>query len=89
MLIVQSDAFNRSRIGTIIVAAITSNTSRAEAPGNVSLPKGTARLPRPSVVNVAHVLTLNREDLVARVGQLPPSKMAEVDEGLRLSLSLS
>jgi mRNA-degrading endonuclease toxin of MazEF toxin-antitoxin module len=71
-----------------MVAAITSNTSRAEAPGNVSLPKGTARLSRASVVNVAHVLTLNREDLTSRVGQLPPTKMLEVDAGLRLALSL-
>jgi len=88
VVVVQADPFNASKIGTVMVAAITSNVSRAEAPGNVRLPKGTAGLPKSSVVNVAHVMTLNREDLVARIGQLSPEKLREVDAGLRLSLSL-
>ena len=88
VVVVQADPFNASKIGTVMVAAITSNVSRAEAPGNVRLPKGTAGLSKSSVVNVAHVMTLNREDLVARIGQLSPEKLREVDAGLRLSLSL-
>lgn len=88
VLVVQSDPFNRSKLGTVMVAAITSNMARAEAPGNVRLPKGTAGLPKPSVVNVAQVLTLNRDDLAERIGHLSTEKMREVDNGLRLALAL-
>jgi mRNA interferase MazF len=88
VVVVQADAFNKSRIGTVMVAAITSNLSRALAPGNVRLAKGTAGLPKASVANVAQVMTLDREDLVERLGQLPSEKMQQVDAGLRLSLAL-
>jgi mRNA interferase MazF len=37
VLVVQADAFNRSRLGTVIVAVVTSNLALAEAPGNVLL----------------------------------------------------
>ena len=37
VLIVQSNAFNESRISTVLVAVITSNTALGEAPGNVRL----------------------------------------------------
>jgi len=33
-------------------------------------------------------MTLNREDLVERMGHVPPAKMTEVDSGLRLALAL-
>jgi mRNA interferase MazF len=88
VLVVQSDAFNRSRIATVMVAAITSNVSRGAAPGNVRLSKGTAALPRPSVINVAQVLTVNRDDLIERIGHLSAEKMREVDAGLKLALAL-
>lgn len=88
VLVVQSDPFNRSKLGTVMVAAITSNMARAEAPGNVRLSKGTAGLPKASVVNVAQVLTLNRDDLAERIGHLSAEKMREVDNGLRLALAL-
>lgn len=89
VVVVQADAFNRSKIGTVMVAAITSNLGRSEAPGNVRLNKGAANLPRPSVVNVAHVMTVNRDELRERVGALAPAKMREVDAGLRLALELA
>jgi len=88
VLVVQSDAFNRSRIGTVVTAAITSNMSLALAPGNVVCrPRGSS-LPRPSVVNVSQVATVDRASLVERVGRLPEATMRQVDEGLRLVLSL-
>ena len=88
VLVVQSDAFNRSRIGTVVTAAITSNMSLALAPGNVVCrPRGSS-LSRPSVVNVSQVATVDRASLVERVGRLPEATMRQVDEGLRLVLSL-
>ncbi len=43
-VIVQNDVFNRSAIATSVVCLITSNLSRANAPGNVLLKKGEAGL---------------------------------------------
>jgi mRNA interferase MazF len=88
VLIVQSDAFNASRIGTVVVAAITSNMRLADAPGNVRLTRRQSKLPRKSVVNVSQLLSLDRRLLVERVGKIADSWMASVDSGMRLALSL-
>lgn len=84
----QSDAFNASRIQTVIVAVITSNLRLADAPGNVLLRKRTSRLPRDSVINVSQLMTLDRSFLSQPVGQLPVRLMTRVDEGLRLVLAV-
>ncbi|HLN08821.1 MAG TPA: type II toxin-antitoxin system PemK/MazF family toxin [Xanthobacteraceae bacterium] len=71
VLVIQADSFNRSRIQTVIVAVITGNLDRAEAPGNVVLPACSSGLPRDSVVNVSQVLTLDRGYLIEHAGTLP------------------
>ena len=88
VVVIQSDAFNRSRIGTVVVAAITSNLELAGAPGNVRLSRRESKLPRESVVNVSQLLTLDRRFLTERVGRLPASALAQVEAGLRVVLSL-
>jgi mRNA interferase MazF len=72
VLVVQADSFNRSRIRTAVIAAITSNTQLADAPGNVFLPARTVGLPRDSVVNVSQLLTLDRAFLTEHADTLPP-----------------
>lgn len=88
VLILQANAFNQSKIRTVIGAVITSNLRLAEAPGNVLLSKRQSGLPRESVVNVSQVVTLDRSFLSDRIGRIPPSKQQEVDSGLRLVLAL-
>lgn len=88
VLIVQADEFNRSRIRTVIAAAITSNTSLAKAPGNVSLSKSSAGLNRESVVNVSQIVTLDKTFLTKRAGYLSAEKLREVEDGLRLVFAL-
>jgi mRNA interferase MazF len=86
--VIQSDAFNKSRIGTAIVAAISSNLDLAAAPGNVRLTRRESKLSRESVVNVSQLLTLDRRFLTERVGRLPADVVQELEAGLRLVLSL-
>lgn len=88
VLVVQSDAYNASRIQTVVVAAITSNLALERAPGNVLLRRRATKLPNDSVVNVSQILTIDRSLLARRVGRLPSPKMAEVDVGIRLVLAL-
>lgn len=87
-VIVQGDDFNRSRLATVIVAAVTSSTSLASYPGNVFLPASAVGLPRDSVVNIAAMVTLARRDLIERIGAVPEYLMAELDAGLALVLGL-
>ena len=88
LLVVQADAFNRSRIETAIVVVLTSNLRLLNAPGNVLVPKRTAGLPKDSVANVSQVLTVDRDILAEKAGKLSSEILSAVDAGLRLVLSL-
>jgi mRNA interferase MazF len=88
VVIVQSNAFNRSRIRTTISVVLTSNLRLAEAPGNVLVPASDSGLPKDSVANVSQVITLDRTFLTERCGRLPGHLIRSIDEGLRLVLSL-
>jgi mRNA interferase MazF len=88
VLIVQSDAFNQSKIQTVVVAVITKNLELAKAPGNVTITARISRLPIDSVVNVSQVITIDKSLLTEFVSSLPNKKMEKIEEGLRLVLSL-
>jgi len=83
-VVVQNDVFNQSAIGTSVVCLITSNLSRANAPGNVLLKKGEANLPKASVVNVSRILTVDKAELVESVGRLSRTAAVAVRDGLHL-----
>ena len=83
-VVVQNDVFNRSAIATSVVCLITSNLSRAKAPGNVLLKKGEANLPKASVVNVSQILTVDKTELLDCVGTLSGTAGAAVRDGLQL-----
>jgi mRNA interferase MazF len=87
-VIVQADAYNATRISTVVVAAITSNTRLAAMPGNVFVPATVAGLPQDSVVNVTQLATVDRRYLEARIGVLPARLLGDVDRGLRSLLAL-
>jgi mRNA interferase MazF len=88
VLVVQSNAFNDSRIQTVIVAAIGSNLRLADAPGNLRLRRSESGLPKDSVVNVSQLLTVGREYLGEKAGVVSAGTMNRVAEGLRLVLAL-
>jgi mRNA interferase MazF len=85
-VVVQNNLFNQSRIGTVVVCALTSNLGRANAPGNVLLRKGEANLPGPSVVNISQVFTVDRMQLGKRIGTLSAQRVREILDGIRLLL---
>lgn len=84
----QSDSYNESRLATVLVAVVTSNTALATMPGNVFLPTAITGLPRDSVVNVTALVTLNKSDLSEQVGQASNRLLDDVDRGLRRILNL-
>lgn len=88
VLVVQADAFNDSRLATVVATVITSNTALAAMPGNVFLPSAVSGLPRDSVVNVTAVVTLNKSELDEKCGQISDGILDGVDDGLRLVFEL-
>ena len=86
VLVVQGDAFNRSRIATVICVPLTGNLKWAEAPGNVHLPARSTGLAKDSVANVSQVVTLDREVLTERVGRVSRKQLELVLAGLDLVL---
>ncbi|HEX7363205.1 MAG TPA: type II toxin-antitoxin system PemK/MazF family toxin [Bryobacteraceae bacterium] len=83
-VVVQNDIFNRSAIATTVVCLITSNLSRANAPGNVLLQKGEANLAEASVVNVSQLLTVDKAELEECIGKLSRAAAGAVRDGLYL-----
>ena len=88
VLIVSSDAFNRSRIRTIIAVVLTANLRLVDAPGNVLVPAKASGLPKDAVANVSQVVTLDKDVLADLAGRLKGSLLSDVSAGLRLVLSL-
>jgi len=85
-LIVQNNAFNSSRINTVVVCGLTSNLRRARDPGNVLLSPGEADLPEQSIVNISQIVTLDKSQLRARIGTLSSERVREVLRGMSLLL---
>ena len=88
VLVVQSDTFNRSRLATVTVLALTGNIRLVDAPGNVLIPARASGLPRDSVANGTQLLTINRALLTQRVGPLPAALVKQVNAGLRFALEV-
>jgi mRNA interferase MazF len=88
VLVVQNDAFNRSRIKTVVVVVLTSNLRLLDAPGNVLVPAAGSQLPRDSVANVSEVITIDREFLGELAGRVRGQVLSDIENGLRLVLNL-
>lgn len=88
VLVVQADAFNRSRIQTVICVALSSNLRLADAPGNVIIARRDTGLSKDSVANVSQIVTVDRDVLTERVGKVPASVRERIDRGMRLVLEL-
>jgi mRNA interferase MazF len=88
VVVMQSDAFNRSRIRTVVAVVVTSNLRLVDAPGNVLLPAKASGLPKDSIANVSQVITLDRDFLSDRAGRIRGSLLNDVESGLRLVLDL-
>jgi mRNA interferase MazF len=83
-IVIQNNLFNDSRINTAVVCSLTSNLNRAKAPGNVMLNKGEANLSKQSVVNISQIFTVDKADLIEKIGQVSEIRMLEILDGLKL-----
>lgn len=87
VLIVQNNVGNRHS-PTVIVAAITSRTTKAKLPTHVQITREENGLKCNSTILLEQVRTIDRCRLREYIGQLPSGQMAQADEALLTSLGL-
>ena len=88
VVVVQSDALNRSLIGTAMCVPLTSNMRWVSAPGNTALDAKDTGLPRSSVALAAQILTLDRDQLQEHVGRLSDAKLRLILDGIGIVLDM-
>ena len=67
-----------------MVCLVTSNLAHAKTPGSVLLKKGEGNVPKQSIISASQVLTVNKAELVERIGRLPASTVDAVRDELKL-----
>lgn len=87
VLVVQNNTGNRHS-PTVIVAAITSRTTKAKLPTHVQVAREESGLKCNSTILLEQVRTIDRCRLREYIGQLPSGQMVMADEALRTSLGL-
>ena len=86
VVVVQSEAFTRSRIATVVCVSLTSAMKWADAPGNIALKARSTGLDRDSVANVSQIVTLDRTQLDERVGKVAQRELDRIINGIGLVL---
>jgi len=84
-LVIQNDIGNE-KASTTIVAAISGSVKIY--PMNVKLDPPEGGLNRPSIVKTGQIITVSKERLEKRLGQISAEKMREVNLAIKLSLDL-
>ena len=87
-LVIQCDAINDSKINTVIMLAITSTLRYGDLPGNVTLRKGEANMPKRCVINISQIKSVDKNSIRGKIGTLSKEKLESVEQGLRLILDL-
>ena len=87
VLIIQNDTGNRHS-PTVIAAAITSQTGKANLPTHISLAARSCGLTRDSVILLEQVRTLDKSRLRERMGRLDEPAMHQVDNAIAVSFGL-
>ena len=87
VLIIQNDPGTRHS-PTVIAAAITSQTGKANLPTHISLAARSCGLTRDSVILLEQVRTLDKSRLRERMGRLDEPAMHQVDNAIAVSFGL-
>lgn len=88
-VVVQSEAFNRTTIRTVVVCPLTTNLRLAGSPGNVLLSAGEAGLRRASVVNVSGITVKERSRFRTHVGTVTSRRLRQIITGILIVIDPS
>lgn len=70
-------------ITDFLLCGITTNQKKASMPGNVVLNEGEGNLSKPSIVDVANVVSVNKDELGEFVGKLDEKRIEEIKAGIQ------
>jgi mRNA interferase MazF len=84
-LVIQNDIGNR-HAATTIVAAVT--TTIKKYPVTVVIPRGEGGLKETSMVNLAQILTIDKNRLMKSIGFLDKERMREIEDAIKVSLGI-
>ena len=87
VLIIQNEAGNRYS-STVICAAITSRQNKAKIPTHVELAASKCNISKDSIILLEQVRTIDKQRLREKVCHLDDQIMGDVNEALRISLSI-
>lgn len=87
VLVIQNDVGNKYS-PTVIVAAITSQISKAKLPTHVEISATQYNLDKDSVVLLEQLRTIDKRRLRDKVTHLSEEIMSKVDEAIRVSIGL-
>ena len=88
VLVVQNDVGNKYS-PTVIVAAITSQLTKAKLPTHIELEKEKYNLPKDSVVLLEQIRTLDKRRLKEKISSLDFVVMQKVDVAILVSFGLT
>ena len=90
VIVLSHDGFNLAPgWRSIIVVPISTSTSQAQrGPTVIQIPACAGGLPRTSFAVCHQVTTLDRAKLTKRIGALPATVLAEVEDGLKAAMDL-
>lgn len=83
-VVIQNNMFNQSGLNTVLVCVLTSNLKRAAVPGNVLLEPAEGDLPKPSVVVVSQIFTVDKRQLGEYIGTLSKRRIRQILDALKL-----
>ena len=88
-LIVSSNRFNEGKIRTVIVATITFQLHYETMQGCFRLPAKGTGLQQSSIVNLAHLTTVDKRTLKQRIGAISQETWKTLDDALHVVLGLA
>lgn len=88
VLVVQNDVGNRYS-PTVIIAAITSQLTKAKLPTHIELNKDKFNLMKDSVVLLEQLRTLDKRRLKEKITQIDENTMKKVDVAIMISLGIT
>lgn len=88
VLVVQNDVGNKYS-PTVIIAAITSQLSKAKLPTHVELNKTEYNLPKDSVVLLEQIRTLDKRRLKEKLSTIDTATMQKIDIAILISFGIT
>lgn len=88
VLVVQNNVGNKYS-PTVIIAAITSQLSKAKLPTHIELARNKYNLPKDSVVLLEQIRTLDKRRLKEKLSKIDEMTMQQIDVAIMISLGIT